>query len=135
MGILAGLTTDATVAQVAQATINGVVLGLLEGLDAISKSASTDGHLIAAGGGAKTVAYRQTLADFLQREVLVLEAPGATARGAALQAASVLSQRPISQLRDAWRPAVAAVTEPKTVLPPSIRQGYRELAQHRRMDR
>ncbi|MDR3069658.1 MAG: xylulokinase [Propionibacteriaceae bacterium] len=135
VGILAGLSTSSTRAQLAQAAIDGVVLGLLEGLDAISASAPANGRVVVAGGGAKSAAYRQTIADFLQREVLVLEAPGATPRGAALQAAAVLGQSPIDQVRDAWRPPVASVTHPGALLPGSIRERYRELAGYRGMDR
>ena len=50
-------------------------------------------RVLVAGGGAKSPAYRQVLADLLGTPVLQLDAPDATARGACVQAAAVLANR------------------------------------------
>ena len=49
----------------------GVVCGLLDGLDALDAFAPADGRLILVGGGARSRAYRQVLADLSGRAVLV----------------------------------------------------------------
>jgi xylulokinase len=134
VGIMAGLRTGTSRAQVARAAVDGVVLGLLAGLDAISASVPTGGRVVVAGGGAKSAAYRQAIADFLSREVLVLEAPGATARGACLQAAATLAGAAVDDVRDAWRPPVASVTSPGSPVPAEVRERYRELASYRGAD-
>ena len=51
--------------------MEGVVCGLLDGLDALATFAPTGGQLIVVGGGARSRAYRQVLADLGGREVLV----------------------------------------------------------------
>jgi xylulokinase len=135
-GLLAGLTPDTTPAQLARAAVDGVVLGLVEGLDAITAcGVATAGQVVVAGGGAASLAYRQSIADLVGRPVHVLEAPGATVRGACLQAATIWAGASIDQVRDAWRPPVALTTHPGSTPPPQLRQSYRTLAGFRGADR
>ncbi len=136
VGLLAGFSTDTSRAQIARAAVDGVVMGLLEGFDAIERCGiPVDGRIIAIGGGSASAAYRQSLADFLDRPVQVLDAPGATVRGACLQAATVWRGARIDDLRDAWRPAISQTAEPGPTPPPETRQAYRRLAAWRGMDR
>jgi len=136
VGLLAGLTPHTTRAQLARAGVDGVVMGLLEGYDALVRCGlRTDGRVVAFGGGASSAAYRQSLADFLVRPVLVLEESEATARGACVQAEAILSGTTIDQVRDAWRPMVSLVTQPGEHPPDNVREAYRTLAAFRGMDR
>lgn len=89
-GILVGLTNSTSRAELARAAHDGVVCGLLDGLDALKDSgAAIDGRLLLVGGGARSVAYRQRLADISGREVLIPANEESVAVGAALQAAVV----------------------------------------------
>lgn len=89
-GIMVGLTNDATREQLARAAHDGVVCGLLDGLDALHDcGGSSSGRLLLVGGGARSVAYRQRLADISGREVHIPDNDETVATGAALQAAAV----------------------------------------------
>src|SRR4029453_9938042 len=74
--------------QLARAAVEGVVCGLLDGLDALATFAPTGGQLIVVGGGARSRAYRQVLADLSGREVLVPHVREQVAAGACVQAAA-----------------------------------------------
>jgi len=61
------------------------------------------------GGGARSPATLQLLADLLDDEIVVLDADDATARGACVQAAAVASGADVAGLTDlakSWQPAV-----------------------------
>lgn len=89
-GILVGLTNTTSREELARAAHDGVVCGLLDGVDALQDSGATvDGRLLLVGGGARSAAYRQRLADISGREVLIPENEESVAVGAALQAAVV----------------------------------------------
>ena len=70
-GVLAGLRSDVTREQVARAAVEGVVCGLLDGLDALGAWAPVDGRVLLGGGGAHSAAYRHVLADLCGRPVVV----------------------------------------------------------------
>ena len=90
-GVLAGLRSDVTASLLARAAFEGVVCGLLDGLEALAAAGvATDGRLFLLGGGARSSAYRQVLADFTQRPVVVPEADEHVATGACVQAACLL---------------------------------------------
>lgn len=113
-GILGGLTTATTRGGLARAAFEGVLFGLVSGHDSIrAAGAAADGEVTVVGGGAKSPAYRQLLADILDTPIVTKDAPEATARGACIQAAAVLRGVEISVLRDAWDPAVLTVTDPR----------------------
>ncbi|MDW3176285.1 MAG: xylulokinase [Acidimicrobiia bacterium] len=89
-GIMVGLTNETSRTHLARAAHDGVVCGLLDGLDALQASgARVDGRLLLVGGGARSVAYRQRLADISNREVLIPANEESVAVGASLQAAVV----------------------------------------------
>lgn len=114
-GTLAGIRTEVTRQQLARAAVEGVVLGLLDGLDALA-SAGVDvhgGRLVLVGGGARSAAYRQVLADLSQREVTVPEGDEHVARGACVQAAAVAAGADVAEVADRWRPAAGAVVPPR----------------------
>ena len=90
-GTIAGLRSDVSREELARAAFEGVVCGLLDGLDALrATGVDTDGRLLLVGGGAHSRAYRRILADLSGRPVVVPEAPELVATGACVQAAAVL---------------------------------------------
>lgn len=104
-GILAGISSRTSRGDVARAAIEGVLLGLHWGEDCLrAAGVSTDGRLVAIGGGAKSQAYLQLLADLTQRTVHVADAEEASARGAAIQAAAVAAGLNVADTAKAWAP-------------------------------
>jgi xylulokinase len=89
---LVGLNGNHTRNDVARATIEGVVCGLLDGLTAINNcGVNTNGRIFLLGGGAQSKAVCQIVADLTNREVYVLNEPEIVALGAARQAAATLT--------------------------------------------
>jgi xylulokinase len=111
-GVLAGLRSDVAREQLARAAVEGVVCGLLDGLDALAAFAPTGGQLIVVGGGARSRAYRQVLADLSGREVLVPHVPEQVAAGACVQAAAVAAGSEPTDVADAWKLGTGDVVEP-----------------------
>jgi xylulokinase len=103
-GMLAGLRSDAQPAQLARASFEGVVCGLLDALDALcAAGVDTSGRLLLVGGGARSPAYRRIVADLSQRQVGLPPAGELVATGACVQAAAVLHGLPFEQVAAAWR--------------------------------
>jgi xylulokinase len=98
-GTLTGLRSDVTREQLARATVEGVVGNLLAGAEALGVDAERV-HVI--GGGAHSAAYRQVVADLTGLPVVVTADDELVARGAALQAAAVLHDRPFDDVMEAW---------------------------------
>lgn len=112
-GLLAGITSATTREQLALAAFEGVVLGLLRGEHALAaQGIAVTGRTIAVGGGARSEAYRQIIADATGRPVHTVDAPEGTARGAAIQAAAVVRGESIAVITEAWAPKITSVTEP-----------------------
>ncbi len=115
-GLLAGLTAATTREDLARAAHDGVLLGLLRGERSMNTAGvATDGRVLITGGGARSSAYRQILADLTGRDVLLADpadADEATARGAAVQAAAVASGSTVSSVRRAWAPSTQVVAQP-----------------------
>lgn len=98
-GTWLGLTNATTREQLALAAHDGVLCGLLEGLDHLRTSGATAaGRMYLVGGGGRSVAYRQRLADLAAAPVIVPDLDEAVATGAAVQAAMVLGES-----ADAWQ--------------------------------
>lgn len=113
-GILSGISTDTSREGVARAAYEGVLLGLVRGQRAIERmGVPTSGRVFAVGGGARSAAYPQLLADVLGRTIVTADVPEATARGAAVQAAAVAAGVPVATIRDAWAPATSVVAQPR----------------------
>ncbi|WP_369133979.1 xylulokinase [Modestobacter sp. I12A-02662] len=128
-GLLGGLTTSTTREQIALSAFEGVLLGLVRGEEALRAcGVPVDGTVVVAGGGGRSPAYRQVLADLTGRPVHTVDAPEATARGACVQAAAVLSGADVRDVRDDWRPPVTSATEPSRTPVRSVRDDYTDLA-------
>lgn len=102
-GVLSGLRSDVSREQLARAAVEGVVCGLLDGLDALRAVAPVSGRLVLVGGGAHSQAYRQVLADLSGRTVLVPRGDQQVATGACVQAAAVATGAEAADIADRWR--------------------------------
>lgn len=112
-GSLSGLRSDVTPGQIARATVEGVICGLLEGGDLLrAQGLSADGRLIVTGGASRSEAYRQVLADLTGQPVWTCELAEAAAAGAAVQAAAALTGRDAADLARDWTPTYKRVAEP-----------------------
>ena len=129
-GQMSGLRTDTTVSQLARAGFEGVICGLLDGLDELSKHADTSGRVLLVGGGAHSVAYRQVLADLTGREIITSDIDQAVAMGACVQAAATLLGRDPAELRSDWLVGTQHITHPDPEaanMSEEIRSRYRQL--------
>jgi xylulokinase len=113
-GMLAGLTTSTTREELALAAFEGVALGMVRGSRHLSEyGINTSGRTILLGGGARAEAYRQVIADLTGRPALTVDAPEATARGAAVQAAAVARSETVAHVTQQWTPEVTSTTDPR----------------------
>jgi xylulokinase len=113
-GTLSGLRSDVSREQVARAAVEGVVANLLAGAADLAKwePAVTEGPVVLIGGGSRSAAYRQVVADLTGRPVVVPDADELVARGAAVQAAAVLTGASFADVASAWGSGAGATTEP-----------------------
>ncbi|MEI8024028.1 MAG: xylulokinase [Actinomycetota bacterium] len=90
--MLVGINSNHSRSDVARAAIEGVVCGLLDGLNAITNcGVDTSGRIFLLGGGAQSPAVCQIVADLTGKQVNVLNEPEIVALGAARQAAATLT--------------------------------------------
>ena len=125
-GTITGLRTDITRDAMARAAVDGVVCGLLDGLDAVRDLAAVDGRIVLTGGGARSEAIRRVLAGLVDLPVIVSEVPEAVATGAAVQAAAVAEQVEHEVIQQRWGLGGGATIEPAPV-PPGVRERYADL--------
>lgn len=91
-GQIVGLRSSTTREELTRMAHLGVVAALWRGRLALAEfGVAGDGRVLLIGGGARSPAYRQLLADVWQAEVAVPEIGEVVARGAAVQAASILT--------------------------------------------
>ena len=126
-GRLLNLRSNSTQAQVARAAVEGVLCGLLEGLDLLAKQGiRLDGRFILTGGAARSKAFRQTLADLTGEPIWVATVAEAAAAGAGVQAAAALFGEPISKIARRWAPDLELAAEPDLEFPrEAVRDCYR----------
>jgi xylulokinase len=82
-GAFLGLRIDHRREHLLHAALEGVAFGIRVALEAFPDAHKTS-MLRLAGGGSEHPAWRQMLADILNRELLTIDTPAASARGAAL---------------------------------------------------
>jgi xylulokinase len=124
-GLVTGLRSDVTREQLARAAIEGVVCGLLDGLDALAGAGvPTTGRLLLVGGAARSRAYREVLAALAGRALCVPDAAEHVAAGACAQAAAVLHGRPPDTIASEWDLGAGSVVEPADVDRDAIRARY-----------
>jgi xylulokinase len=130
-GALTGLRSDVTREQVARAAFEGVVCNLLAGaaaLDACEPGVAA-GRVVLVGGGARSAAYRRIVADLTGRPVVVPDADELVARGAAVQAAAVLTGSTFDDVTDAWAMAATTVEPDAAVDGAAVRAAYAAAAE------
>jgi xylulokinase len=131
-GLLAGITSATTREEIARAAFEGVILGLVVGESRLNTAGvDTSGRLIATGGGARSKAYTQLLADATGREALLADAAQASARGACVQAAAVAAGRPIHEVLRAWAPPTHVTSTPRPgseATRAGVRERYEQVA-------
>jgi len=92
-GTFEGLRNTSTREDLARAAHEGVVSGLLHGVTMLGAvGADVSGRRYLIGGGAKSEAYRQVVADLANSVAVVPESDEVVATGACVQAAAVLGQ-------------------------------------------
>jgi xylulokinase len=125
-GVLAGLHSDTTREEIALAAYDGVVQGMIRGMEDLQSLVGEPitSRVLAVGGGARSTAYRQLIADRCGQPVLTVDAPEATARGAAIQAAAVLHGTSVSAMRDTWPPATQSTIEPRVAGELGVSSGF-----------
>ncbi len=124
-GTWAGLRRSTTRTERARAAHDGVLCGLLDGLDRLAAcGVDTGGTLRLVGGGAKSSAYRQRCADLTGRAVVVPDADQAVAAGAALQAAAAWGSGSFDQLARDWKLGAGATVEPLDPGAGAVRDAY-----------
>ncbi|MCC5953577.1 MAG: xylulokinase, partial [Acidimicrobiia bacterium] len=102
-GLLTGLRSDVQRPQLARAATEGVICGLLEGLDALlDAGVTTPERLLVVGGGARSDATVQTLADLAGLPVVRPAGDEHVALGACVQAAAVLDGSNIDDVQQRW---------------------------------
>jgi xylulokinase len=115
-GLVSGVQGDVTRAEFARAAYEGVVFGLLDGLDALRRAAglsrSGSGRTMLVGGGARSLAYRRIVADLSGLPITVPDGEEHVAIGACVQAAAVLHERPPEEIAHAWGLGTGDLVEP-----------------------
>lgn len=125
-GEFRGLRTSTSREQLALAAHDGVLCGLLDGLGALKAAGATaSGRVHLIGGGSRSLAYRQRLADLLGSEIVVPSTDETVATGAAVQAAMVLGAGSAQELAGNWGLGGGTVVEP-VVDASQVRQSYSE---------
>jgi xylulokinase len=107
-GAFADLTSHTTREELARAFVEGPLLSLMSARASLRAcGVDVSGAATAVGGGTRSPATLQLLADLLDDEVTVLDADEATARGACIQAAAVATGGDVAGLVDLakrWQP-------------------------------
>ena len=111
-GHLTGLRTGASREAFARAAVEGVVCGLLDGLDALAQHASVAGRLVLLGGGRRSAAYQRVLADLAGRAVTIPVDDEQVAAGACVQAAAALTGAEPADVATAWHLDRGTTIEP-----------------------
>ncbi len=129
-GVLSGLRPDVSRAQLARAAVEGVLCGLLDGVDALETAVGpAAGRRVLTGGGARSAAYRQVLADLSGQSWTAVADEEFVARGAALQAAAIANGAPVTAQLDTWPTPGGELVEPgpAAVVGPEVRTAYAQL--------
>ena len=124
-GAFYGLRTGTTRADLARAAHEGVVCGLLAGVDALRAAGAVAGgrwHFV--GGGARSPAYRRVTADLAQVPIRVPAAAEIVAAGACVQAAAHAGL-PLAAAPEAWALGAGTDMDPDPAVDaPAIRAAY-----------
>ena len=124
-GLLTGLRSSTTPADVARAAVDGVVCGLLDARDQLGQLVPVDGRTFVIGGGARSSALGQSVADLADAEAVVPDATELVAAGACVQAASVLRGLAPEEVATQWHLSSGHTVEPRQgVARGAVRRAY-----------
>jgi xylulokinase len=124
-GMLRGIRSTTSRSDVARACIEGVLCGLLEAMDElVASDLEISGTTFVVGGGARMSAVPQLLADLSGRPVLAVTDDEVVARGAAVQAAAVLSGTDPLSLARSWEPTKTREFAPRRIDSEVVRKAY-----------
>ncbi len=128
-GTFADLRTDTSIEHLALGAHDGVLCGLIAGIEALTDAGvDTGGRVHLVGGGSRSVAYRQRAADLLARDIVVHADDETVAAGAAVQAAAVHGNVDAHAIADRWGLGVGTeVTPRETTASTERRNRYRAL--------
>lgn len=116
-GLMSEITSATTREEMARAYLEGPLLSLLAGRDALRElGIDCAGPMTVVGGGGRSRATLQLLADLAGDVVTVPDADEATARGACVQAAAVaahLDAPQMVELSRRWTPAARTTVHPR----------------------
>ncbi|BBZ28720.1 xylulokinase [Mycolicibacterium madagascariense] len=117
-GMFADLTSQTTREELARAFVEGPLLSLLSGRDSLlACGVELGGAATVVGGGARSRATLQLLADLLDDEVTLPDVDEATARGACIQAAAVAvraDRAGLVELAKRWLPDARMRVAPRS---------------------
>jgi xylulokinase len=116
-GVLHGMTTsNLTPAHMARAAMEGVTLGMAYGLRRMESLGLKPSEIRLTGGGSKSPAWRQILADIFGYPVVTMQSAEGAALGAAIQAlAAATPNESLEKLSDRCAPAAqGSRLEPRT---------------------
>ncbi len=114
-GSIHGLRHHTKPEEILLAAYQGAAASLLDAMSAISAAGSgipDNAPLILIGGGAKGKAWQRVIADLSQRRLVVPDIEEPVAMGAAIQAASMLSGKPCSDVAEAWSTVDGPMVDP-----------------------
>ena len=117
-GVLHGMnTSNLTSANMARAAMEGVTLGMAYGLRRMESLGLKPSEIRLTGGGSKSSAWRQILADIFGYPVVTMQSAEGAALGAAIQAlAAATPNESLEKLSDRCAPiAQGSRLEPRTI--------------------
>jgi len=120
-GAFIGLNLRHTKAHLTRAVLEGINFGLRDSLELMKESSVDILELRVNGGGARSLFWRQMIADIFGYPVVTVNSTDGPAYGAAVMAASGVLNRDISELCEEWIKVVDRV-EPN----PDNRAKYQE---------
>lgn len=113
-GTLGGISHQSTREHFARTSFDGVLIPLIHNFCYLSELVGIKAKkIILTGGAARNKAYGQLLADMIGSEICLLDVDESSARGACVQAAAVVSKRPVSEVLKDWKPKVTKIYYPR----------------------
>jgi xylulokinase len=108
-----------------RAAVDGVAAGLAYCQEALARVGVRKEIVTLVGGGSRHPTWQQTIADATGLPVQVRGGGEHVARGAAVQIAAIVRNKPIAQLAEAWRPEVIASASPRSGMHDAFRLSER----------
>ncbi|WP_407289542.1 xylulokinase [Raoultella planticola] len=113
-GCLFNIRTITSAGDLARAAIEGVLANLLSGQSRLAELGfNNEGRLIITGGGSKSAAYCQILADLTGKTVLKSSLSETAAAGAAIQAAAAVLGCTNAEMAEKWSQPFVIAAEPR----------------------